>query len=302
MGPKYGTPGLRRRSPAEAAISARLVVLVLLVVLVTLGVHGHFPTAFWKTGSRIRDGIVAVALEAVALALIAFLWHRRRTAPPCQRVAASLRRSLLVLLSAGAVVLAAVAVMELIPGYQARLLWRQGTPVFPKPKAPLPPSGSVHLPWALIYTVTAALVLGTIIATVLWAIRHRKALPPEFSVLAEEYGSTLEEALEVGRRALLSVDDARAAIIACYVAMEESLARAGTARASAETPDELLARAARTLVVSTAAARRLTSLFYEARFSSHPLDDSRRCEAETALDELMSELGRAQPAGAGATP
>ena len=40
------------------------------------------------------------------------------------------------------------------------------------------------------------------------------------------------------------LDDARAAIIRRYLAMELTLAEAGAARAVAETPDELLARAA----------------------------------------------------------
>ena len=51
--------------------------------------------------------------------------------------------------------------------------------------------------------------------------------------------------MESGRSALRTVDDARAAIIACYVAMENSLAERGAARAVADTPDELLARATR---------------------------------------------------------
>ena len=48
----------------------------------------------------------------------------------------------------------------------------------------------------------------------------------------------LREAVESGRSALRTVDDARAAIIACYVAMETSLAERGTARGVADTPDE----------------------------------------------------------------
>ena len=38
------------------------------------------------------------------------------------------------------------------------------------------------------------------------------------------------------------------------------------------------------------AAARLTALFYEARFSSHPVDRRRRDEAERALDELAAAL------------
>jgi hypothetical protein len=109
--------------------------------------------------------------------------------------------------------------------------------------------------------------------------------------------------VESGRSALRALDDARAAIIACYAAMENSLAERGAARAAADTPDELLARATDSGLVRGTAAARLTALFYEARFSSHPLDRGQRDAAEQALDELAAALagsGSAEPAGAGA--
>ena len=77
--------------------------------------------------------------------------------------------------------------------------------------------------------------------------------------------------MESGRSALRTVDDARAAIIACYLAMETSLAERGAARGVADTPGELLTRATESGLVRGTAAGRLTALFYEARFSSHPL-------------------------------
>jgi len=83
------------------------------------------------------------------------------------------------------------------------------------------------------------------------------------------------------------------------VAMEESLAQAGTARAVADTPDELLARAADRGLVRTGAAARLTGLFYEARFSSHPMPAAQRGEAEQALAELAGSLRDLEPARAG---
>jgi hypothetical protein len=85
--------------------------------------------------------------------------------------------------------------------------------------------------------------------------------------------------------------------------MESSLAERGAARGVADTPDELLARARETGVVRGTAAARLTTLFYEARFSSHPLDRSQRGAAEQALDELAAALAQtetAETAGAGA--
>jgi hypothetical protein len=77
------------------------------------------------------------------------------------------------------------------------------------------------------------------------------------------------EVVESGRSALRAIDDARAAIIACYVAMEASLDERGAARVIADTPDELLTRATAMGIVRGTAASRLTGLFYEARFSSH---------------------------------
>jgi hypothetical protein len=105
--------------------------------------------------------------------------------------------------------------------------------------------------------------------------------------------------VESGRSALRTLDDARAAIIASYVAMERSLADRGTARGVADTPDELLARATSGNIVRGAAPARLTALFYEARFSSHPMDQAQRQAAVQALDELADALApRPEPAAA----
>jgi hypothetical protein len=113
--------------------------------------------------------------------------------------------------------------------------------------------------------------------------------------------SDLREAVESGQSALRRFDDAKAAIIACYMAMEQSLGRAGTVRAVADTPDELLARAAGLGLVRTGAAARLTALFYEARFSSHPMPLAQRDEAQQALAELADSLRDLEPAEAADT-
>jgi Domain of unknown function (DUF4129) len=76
--------------------------------------------------------------------------------------------------------------------------------------------------------------------------------------------------------------------------MERRLADRGTARVAADTPDELLARAVTAGTVRGGAAGRLTALFYEARFSTHPLDAGQRDAASAALDELAGELAAKQ--------
>lgn len=84
--------------------------------------------------------------------------------------------------------------------------------------------------------------------------------------------------------------DARAAIIACYVAMERVLAEHGAAREVADTPAELLDRAVGAGLIRSDAALRLTDLFREARFSSHPMGEADRTRATAALAELADDL------------
>jgi hypothetical protein len=133
---------------------------------------------------------------------------------------------------------------------------------------------------ALIALLIAAIIAAAI---VIWRRRSRLPRSPAPVGAATDAPADLAAAVESGRIALHELDDARAAIIACYVAMELSLAEAGAARAVAETPDELLARAVADGLVNDAPAGRLTALFYEARFSSHPMPMSQRDQAEQAL-------------------
>jgi hypothetical protein len=106
----------------------------------------------------------------------------------------------------------------------------------------------------------------------------------------------LAEAMSAGRRALEG-DDARAAIIACYAAMEESLAEAGVARGRAESPAELLGRATSGGLLRGAGPYTLAGLFREARFSTHPMGTEQMHAARAALDECTAQL-RAVPAEA----
>lgn len=145
----------------------------------------------------------------------------------------------------------------------------------------------------LIILVVIAAVTALIIA---WRNRVRLSLTdPQDLPLADEPEAELARAVESGRAALVELDDARAAIIACYLAMEGSLAQAGTERGQAETPDELLVRAVAAGHVPADPAGRLTGLFYEARFSSHDMPSAKRDQASQALAELSARLPIGQP-------
>ncbi|HEU5355245.1 MAG TPA: DUF4129 domain-containing protein [Actinocrinis sp.] len=148
--------------------------------------------------------------------------------------------------------------------------------------------------WALMAAIGVALV----IVIVLVALRLLRKIPqvapvgsasPITGSSAED--EALADALLAGRSAL-GGDDARAAIIACYAAMEASLAQAGVARERSDSPSDLLHRATgRDLPgPGTQDAEALTDLFREARFSSHPMTTQHLDAARRALDSVTSAL------------
>jgi hypothetical protein len=157
-----------------------------------------------------------------------------------------------------------------------------------------------------LYGLLIAVLVAAVLLSIWWSRRARLRSESGTGDFAAddsedpEDPEDLREALGSGRAALRTVDDARAAIIACYVAMEKSLAERGAAQKVADTPDELLARATRSGLVRGSASARLTALFYEARFSSHPLGRGQRDAARDALEELAAAL--AEPAEAEAAP
>jgi hypothetical protein len=63
-----------------------------------------------------------------------------------------------------------------------------------------------------------------VVISIWWSTRLRRPAAPR--VIEDLGAEDLREAVESGRAALAEISDARAAIIACYVAMERSLAEA----------------------------------------------------------------------------
>jgi hypothetical protein len=295
-------------------------VLALLIILGMAGLRGAVTGLRWD-GPLVQDRVViGVALEIIlGILLVITLRHRaaasraRRAVPPRgpdNVVAAKLRWALILVLGPGM-----IAVLVAIDN---TLHLRVHIPAQPCPSGCSPPphhhrkptkvgpEAAFHFPltatlYGLIVVLVAAVLFG-----IWWSRRFRIAagdrddglIAEDSEDLIAEDSEDLREAVESGRSVLRTVEDARAAIIACYVAMENSLAERGTARAAADTPDELLARATSSGIVRGPAAERLTALFYKARFSSHPLDGGERAAAEQALDELAAALAEAEEARA----
>jgi hypothetical protein len=106
-------------------------------------------------------------------------------------------------------------------------------------------------------------------------------------------GEALAGAVQAGRQALADDPDPRTAIIACYAAMETSLGDGGISRRKADTPTELLQRAAEAGLVQGHAAQTLTDLFGEARYSTHPMGEHQRDQARAALETISAHLAAA---------
>lgn len=298
---------------SSAGWAVRVLPPALLLVLALAGLRGSIAQPRWNGPLHTAAVGVGVALLVVLAILLTATWLRRRralTQQPGQQeadVAAKLRGVLLAVLSLG------IATIAVLLVYAAHLNLGNGKPR-PRPGPTAGPPRAVPtarprghgrpevLSIPLIDILYALLVLALIAAVVLsiwWSRRLRGALGPVAEIEETADSEDLREAVESGRSALRTLDDARAAIIACYVAMERNLADRGAARGVADTPDELLARATSGNIVHGTAPARLTVLFYEARFSSHPMDQGQRRAAEQALDELAAALGpRPEPAAA----
>jgi hypothetical protein len=297
-----GSRGIRRGwSPGLTPV-----LVGLFVVGVLVGLRGGFAVPRLNGPLR-HDGIgVGIALEAVLAGLLTALLIRQRRQPAAGFATRRLRTVLRAVLLAGLVAIPVILVADA----PLRGHLRTRAPTGPRlPAAPsarpthLTPPSSVHFPLsALLYTLLGLVLLAAIAVIVLLLIRHRPAdqdaLPPEDASLAEGERTELRAAVQSGQRALAQLDDTRAAIIACYLAMERSLAAAGADRTEADTPAEFLDRAAAAGLVRTAAAGQLTGLFYEARFSRHELGGTERSAAQHALRQLDADL--AEPKGRGA--
>ena len=280
-----------------------------LLALVALGLRGTVPTPAINAAYR-HDGLpIAVSAEAVLACLLIALLIRRSRAPEDAVIAAQLRRILTYIVVTGLIAVPVAYVFDIEA--HVHLSLRPPRPRHGTQRQGVPgshPAG--HLLSEPIVIILLALVAAVVIYGLVrfimayrgtWTGWRIRAAGAAIEPSAEDDEASLREAVESGRSALRRLDDARAAIIACSAAMEQALARAGTARAAADTPYELLLRAADQGLVRTDAATRLTALFYEARFSSHPMPPTRRDDAQRALNELAASLAKPEPAaGTGA--
>ncbi len=302
-----GVDGSTRRAGAVAA----------LLIVAAVAVRGYLPGAQPAVTPQRRPAdpaalyvdlaIVGVAVAIMVVAIVARMRDRRlRPTPlrrPRRRSGETMPRPSLrfVLITFGLLVawLLLVALLARLggpdpaapPESPPTAVRASQAPAESAPPAP-DESGIDVLVWPMVVLLVVILV-GTAVA----GRRSRPPVPVDAEAApppdrAQPAPTSLARAAEVG---LAEIGDRRrdprAAIIACYAAMEHELTRVpGAAPQDFDTPTEVLARAVGRGALRAERATRLVELFEEARFSPHVMTEAHRDVAVQVLRDVLDEL------------
>src|SRR5262249_5647940 len=151
--------------------------------------------------------------------------------------------------------------------------------------------GAVHHTGGSSWSVFVLLIVVALGAGAVTVYRHHRAATHFAEPEPVPAPEPLAEALAAGAQALREDPAPRTAIIACYAAMERSLADAGSPADAADTPAEVLARATAGGLVRSSCAATLTGLFRRARYSRHPMTEDDRATAIEALAQVRADRG-----------
>ena len=296
----------RPSGEVDSVLRAAAVVVLLGVAAVGLrareSIHaGSSPGPLARHPALVPVAVATVALVA-AVAFLVLLGRsvRRRPKDEEQRIlpAYGTHWSRLFALLTALAAIAAVGTLVLVGA--GRLTPEAGSTQSP---ATVPPrstpaggsgaerTGSSHGSWLPVAALAglAALAASTV-AVARGREQKRADRPSEAATGADP--DVLRSAVTAGQRGLVGSDgDPRSGIIECYWAMELAMAGAGRAPGRTDTPADVLDRIVALRPDAGPAAERLTTLFREARYSAHHLDESDRSDALGALGELRHALG-----------
>lgn len=292
--------GLRRSAALRIAGLAALVVLA--VVFARARAAGMTPSV-QPPGSVAQNVIRIIALAIMVAGGILLVWGRRnhKIKAPGANVK---RKKVAKRKPSRRVVIAALIGLLLAFGMQIL-----GNTVSGQKKPPPPPASAAQEqedtsrngrqpqqaePEAgiadQVILVAALLTLGALIVVL---VRRKTELledEPE-----DDEDETMAAAMRAAREAVLdrAITDPRSAIVACFAAMEYALADRGGAVTPQEsdTPSEVLHRGIERASLPEGPARTLLRLFREARFSTHPMAEQDRDDADGSLGELLAALG-----------
>ncbi len=147
-------------------------------------------------------------------------------------------------------------------------------------------SVDLHLDWLLIVLVCALLIV--IGLAVRWLLSREDEVAPRIET--EDALDTLVEATAADPAWQRAQGDPRNAVVACWVALEDGVFRAGLQPSPAETSLDLATRVLARWRVDPAAVAALAVLYREARFSRHPVTAQQRDQAVAILDRINGDL------------
>jgi heme/copper-type cytochrome/quinol oxidase subunit 2 len=273
------------------------VAVLLAVTAIGLRARGLLPHASNQTAAGASGTVLAIALSAAeGLAVIAFLVVLAAARPQRQPKPGEeddeerwrpkipwYAKTLLVLLAVAALVTPFAVLFTRKPRHLGPRPLPSGVPQGQLGHAATSSGSEI---WPLITGMVIA--VAVVVAFTLWA-RKRRAEPKDTKNRTRL--TVLLDSLAAGRDALTAGGEPRAAIIACYAAMERGFAAAGSAPAVADTPAEVLARATRAGLVRPEPAETLTGLFRRARYSTYAMTSADSRAADDALTALRADLG-----------
>jgi hypothetical protein len=161
----------------------------------------------------------------------------------------------------------------------------------------------VHFPsWAPFAAIVGvALVVCVVLSYAMWARagdRRSRASPRR---LGPEDVAEVRAALSSAAGELDVGAEPREVVIRLYGALLTRVGRI-VVGLEGETPEEIRAQHLVRLGIRSGAAERLTRLFEEARYSSHPMGNEATAQARQAIADALADLDRIAPSPMAATP
>ncbi|MDI3315441.1 MAG: DUF4129 domain-containing protein [Mycobacterium sp.] len=294
----------------------RVIALIVLLLLSAAALRGYLPAPQhtshlappWHPLALVIVAVLlGVSLVLMALSVVAGL-RTRRAAASIGALSETFggfreRPSWRVLLIGLGVILAWLVIVMLLTRWAAHYgVVEPGPPPPPRTPTPetpgVPPTppgyqGTGGNPIGHLAASTAVLLL--VASAVVGARRHQRIRPPAITADFVDAVAGSETLARAAAQGLVEIGDLsrepREAIIACYTAMERALARVPDAGPrDFDTPTEVLARAVEHHALQAQNAAALVSVFEEARFSAHVMDEGHRETAVRALRQVLAEL------------
>ncbi len=309
--------------PGMDRATGRVVALIVSLLVLAAALRGYLPAQDHSPRSEPGSGRAALtfvvaalagSLTLLAIAVVARLRDPRAAAPKAGDLSDMLgtgggRPSWRVLVIALGVIVGWLLIATMLARLWVPHEVASSGPT-PSPNAPppgqttgsrppqRPPNDSGNV-YGLLLVSTIAMLLVLVTGTVVMARRQRRAAAPGVvadgrpqSPAPEPPSESLARAAELGLAEMADLSrDPREAIIACYAAMERELANVpGAAPQTFDTATEVLARAVRQHALQADNAMQLVTLFAEARFSPHIMNEGHRDVAVRVLRVVRDEL------------